>query len=85
MMFGALGNCPLCSGSMPYSRVDYRCDGYLSAWSKCSYSTTDPICLRGNGEVLKKQIVSIFSRYEISTHTFYQTMLASGYKDICYM
>ncbi|XP_048337120.1 poly [ADP-ribose] polymerase 1 isoform X1 [Ziziphus jujuba] len=42
MMFGALGSCPLCSGSLRYSGGMYRCHGYLSAWSKCSYSTREP-------------------------------------------
>uniref|UniRef100_A0A1D1YCL5 Poly [ADP-ribose] polymerase n=1 Tax=Anthurium amnicola TaxID=1678845 RepID=A0A1D1YCL5_9ARAE len=46
MLFGALGNCPLCSGSLYYSGGQYRCHGYLSAWSKCSFSTTEPVRLK---------------------------------------
>ncbi|THG13580.1 hypothetical protein TEA_007843 [Camellia sinensis var. sinensis] len=42
MRFGALGRCPLCSGCLRYSGGMYRCRGYPSAWSKCSYSTTEP-------------------------------------------
>lgn len=42
MMFGALGNCPICSGCLRYAGGMYRCHGYLSAWSKCSYSTAEP-------------------------------------------
>lgn len=39
MVFGALGGCPMCSGSLHYSGGMYRCGGYLSEWSKCSHST----------------------------------------------
>ncbi|KAL2238772.1 UNVERIFIED_CONTAM: Poly ADP-ribose polymerase 1 [Sesamum indicum] len=42
MLFGALVKCPMCSGSLHYSSSMYRCGGYLSEWSKCSYSTTEP-------------------------------------------
>ena len=42
MMFGALSSCPLCSGSLRYSAGMYRCQGYLSEWSKCSFSTLEP-------------------------------------------
>lgn len=41
MLFGALPKCPLCSGHLRYSGGMYRCHGYLSEWSKCSYSVTD--------------------------------------------
>ncbi|CAN4093329.1 unnamed protein product [Withania somnifera] len=41
MLFGALPRCPLCSGHLRYSGGMYRCHGYLSEWSKCSYSVTD--------------------------------------------
>ncbi|KAG1354900.1 putative Poly [ADP-ribose] polymerase [Cocos nucifera] len=46
MLFGALGKCPICSGSLHYSGGQYRCHGYVSAWSRCSYSTTDPLRLK---------------------------------------
>ncbi|KAL0383594.1 UNVERIFIED_CONTAM: Poly [ADP-ribose] polymerase 1 [Sesamum calycinum] len=42
MLFGALAKCPMCSGSLHYSSGMFRCGGYLSEWSKCSYSTTEP-------------------------------------------
>ncbi|KAF3436180.1 hypothetical protein FNV43_RR23272 [Rhamnella rubrinervis] len=51
MMFGALGSCPLCSGDLRYSGGMYRCHGYLSAWSKCSYSTREPERLGGKWKV----------------------------------
>nr|XP_019068687.1 poly [ADP-ribose] polymerase 1 isoform X2 [Solanum lycopersicum] len=41
MHFGGLPKCPLCSGHLRYSGGMYRCHGYLSEWSKCSYSVTD--------------------------------------------
>ncbi|XP_042472268.1 poly [ADP-ribose] polymerase 1-like [Zingiber officinale] len=46
MLFGALDKCPLCSGSLHYSGGQYHCHGYLSAWSKCSYSTKEPVRLK---------------------------------------
>ncbi|RXH98306.1 hypothetical protein DVH24_010631 [Malus domestica] len=53
MMFGALKNCPLCSGFLRYSGGMYRCQGYLSAWSKCSYSTQEPERLEGKWKISK--------------------------------
>ncbi|OVA13922.1 BRCT domain [Macleaya cordata] len=51
MLFGALGKCSICSGSLHYSGGEYRCHGYLSAWSKCSYSTTEPERLKGKWKI----------------------------------
>ncbi|KAM7260198.1 hypothetical protein ACFE04_015939 [Oxalis oulophora] len=51
MMFGALDKCPVCSGSLSYSGGLYRCHGYLSEWSKCSYSTHEPARLKGKWKV----------------------------------
>ncbi|KAG9150440.1 hypothetical protein Leryth_010823 [Lithospermum erythrorhizon] len=42
MLFGALDRCPDCSANLYYSRGMYRCDGYISEWSKCSYSSIEP-------------------------------------------
>ncbi|KAK9083399.1 hypothetical protein Scep_029870 [Stephania cephalantha] len=41
MLFGPLGECPACSGPLSYSGGKYRCRGYLSEWSRCSFSTTE--------------------------------------------
>ncbi|XP_041008010.1 poly [ADP-ribose] polymerase 1 isoform X1 [Juglans microcarpa x Juglans regia] len=51
MMFGALSSCPICAGSVRYSGGLYRCHGFLSAWSKCSYSTREPERLKGKWKV----------------------------------
>uniref|UniRef100_A0A822XL21 Poly [ADP-ribose] polymerase n=1 Tax=Nelumbo nucifera TaxID=4432 RepID=A0A822XL21_NELNU len=51
MLFGALASCPICSGSLHYSGGEYRCHGYLSAWSKCSYSTTEPERQKGKWKI----------------------------------
>ncbi|KAG8492561.1 hypothetical protein CXB51_009982 [Gossypium anomalum] len=51
MMFGALGKCPMCSGFLRFSGGKYRCHGYISAWSKCSYSTCEPERLKGKWKV----------------------------------
>ncbi|RZC57610.1 hypothetical protein C5167_004914 [Papaver somniferum] len=46
MLFGPLGSCPICSGSLHYFGAAYRCHGYVSEWTKCSYSTSEPIRLK---------------------------------------
>lgn len=51
MVFGALSSCPLCSSSLRYSSGMYRCQGYLSAWSKCSFSSTEPQRVKGKWKV----------------------------------
>ncbi|XP_022728046.1 poly [ADP-ribose] polymerase 1-like [Durio zibethinus] len=51
MIFGALGKCPMCSSFLRFSGGMYRCHGYLSAWSKCSYSTCEPERLKGKWKV----------------------------------
>ncbi|KAK7396422.1 hypothetical protein VNO78_17421 [Psophocarpus tetragonolobus] len=51
MMFGALGLCPLCSGFLRYSGGMYRCNGYISEWSKCSYSTCEPKRVEGKWKI----------------------------------
>ncbi|OMP11226.1 hypothetical protein CCACVL1_00619 [Corchorus capsularis] len=51
MMFGALSRCSICSGFLRFSGGMYRCHGYLSAWSKCSYSTREPERLKGKWKV----------------------------------
>lgn len=42
MMFGPLACCPICSGCIRFSGGMYRCHGYVSEWSKCSYTTREP-------------------------------------------
>lgn len=51
MMFGALKSCPLCSGHLSYSGGTYKCHGYISEWSKCSYSTTEPERIKGKWKI----------------------------------
>ncbi|VFQ91204.1 unnamed protein product [Cuscuta campestris] len=51
MLFGALTRCPICSGHLSYSEGKYKCHGYSSAWSKCSYSTTEPIRVNGKWKI----------------------------------
>ncbi|KAI4364087.1 hypothetical protein MLD38_020224 [Melastoma candidum] len=51
MLFGALASCPLCSGFLHYSGGLYKCHGYLSAWSKCSYSHREPERLKGKWKI----------------------------------
>lgn len=51
MLFGALGHCPICSGFLHYSGGRYVCHGYVSAWSKCSYSTTEPVRHKGKWKI----------------------------------
>ncbi|KAL8548020.1 hypothetical protein ACS0TY_007353 [Phlomoides rotata] len=51
MLFGALAKCPMCSGWLHYSSGMYRCSGFLSEWSKCSYSTPEPQRIKGKWKI----------------------------------
>jgi hypothetical protein len=51
MLFGALGKCPLCGGGLEYSGGRYKCLGYLTAWSKCAFSTTNPERIKGKWKI----------------------------------
>ncbi|KNA14275.1 hypothetical protein SOVF_108920 isoform A [Spinacia oleracea] len=51
MMFGALKSCSMCSGHLSYSGGAYKCHGYISEWSKCSYSTTQPERIKGKWKI----------------------------------
>ncbi|KAI3449746.1 hypothetical protein Pfo_006411 [Paulownia fortunei] len=51
MFFGALAKCPMCSGWLRYSSGMYRCAGYLSEWTKCSYSTAEPQRVKGKWKI----------------------------------
>ncbi|KAL2507805.1 Poly [ADP-ribose] polymerase 1 [Forsythia ovata] len=51
MLFGALARCELCSGWLRYASGMYRCCGYLSEWSKCSYSTAEPQRVKGKWKI----------------------------------
>ncbi|KMT10333.1 hypothetical protein BVRB_5g120830 [Beta vulgaris subsp. vulgaris] len=51
MMFGALKSCPMCSGHLSYSGSTYKCHGFISEWSKCSYSTTQPERIKGKWKI----------------------------------
>lgn len=50
-MFGALKSCPMCSGHLSYSGSTYKCHGFISEWSKCSYSTTQPERIKGKWKI----------------------------------
>ncbi|CAI5982637.1 unnamed protein product [Closterium sp. NIES-65] len=41
MLFGPLPPCQLCASPMEYWDGRYRCRGFLSAWSACTFSTRD--------------------------------------------
>nr|GMC75529.1 poly [ADP-ribose] polymerase 1 isoform X1 [Ipomoea batatas] len=60
MLFGALSVCPLCSGHLCYSEGKYKCHGYLSAWSKCSYSTIEPKRVDGKWKIPEETYLSTF-------------------------
>ncbi|XP_010522166.1 PREDICTED: poly [ADP-ribose] polymerase 1 [Tarenaya hassleriana] len=51
MMFGPLDKCPICSSHISYSGGIYRCHGYISEWSKCSYSTSEPLRIKGKWKI----------------------------------
>ncbi|KAK9704903.1 hypothetical protein RND81_07G018900 [Saponaria officinalis] len=54
MMFGPLEKCPSCSGNLHYSGATYKCHGYLSEWSKCSFSTSLPERIKGKWKIPEK-------------------------------
>ncbi|KMZ65271.1 Poly [ADP-ribose] polymerase 1 [Zostera marina] len=54
MVFGALDKCSLCMGFLSYSGRLYRCHGYLSAWGKCNFTTTEPIRLKSKWKIPKE-------------------------------
>lgn len=66
MMFGALANCPMCSGSLRYSGGMYKCHGYQSAWSKCSYSTREPERLKGKWKIPEETTNQYLSKVYIT-------------------
>lgn len=51
MYFGALGKCPICEGRLEYFDAQYVCRGNISAWSKCTFSTTNPERLKGKWNI----------------------------------
>ena len=42
MAFGALKPCTTCGGQLIIRSHCYQCSGNMSAWSKCTYTSTDP-------------------------------------------
>lgn len=46
MLFGALGPCPVCNSGLYYYNGQYQCSGNVSEWSKCTYSTTEPVRIK---------------------------------------
>ncbi|GJN38426.1 hypothetical protein PR202_gb27463 [Eleusine coracana subsp. coracana] len=51
MLFGALAPCPVCSGSLYYYNGQYQCSGNVSEWSKCSYSTMEPVRMKKKWQI----------------------------------
>jgi hypothetical protein len=51
MLFGALGSCPVCSGSLYYYNGQYQCSGNVSEWSKCTYSTMEPMRVKKKWQI----------------------------------
>ncbi|XP_062190383.1 poly [ADP-ribose] polymerase 1 [Phragmites australis] len=51
MLFGALGPCPVCSNCLHYYNGQYQCSGDVSEWSKCTYSTTEPVRIKKKWQI----------------------------------
>ena len=51
MLFGALGPCPVCSNGLYYYNGQYQCSGNVSEWSKCTYSTTEPVRVKKKWQI----------------------------------
>ncbi|XP_057858020.2 poly [ADP-ribose] polymerase 1 [Cryptomeria japonica] len=94
MLFGALKECPICGGGLEYSGGQYRCRGFLSAWSKCTYSTTNPERQKGKWKIPKetnneyllqwfksqsgKKLVRILPPQSISKHSENQDIIGQS-------
>ena len=42
MVFGALKPCSDCGGQLVAHTHRYQCTGNISAWTKCTFATTEP-------------------------------------------
>lgn len=51
MLFGALESCKLCNGHLNYSGGTYKCRGFLTEWSKCANSTSEPDRVKGKWNI----------------------------------
>uniref|UniRef100_A0A6L2LPT7 Poly [ADP-ribose] polymerase n=1 Tax=Tanacetum cinerariifolium TaxID=118510 RepID=A0A6L2LPT7_TANCI len=51
MLFGALESCKLCNGHLHYSGGTYKCRGFLTEWSKCANSTSEPERIKGKWNI----------------------------------
>ncbi|KQK20109.1 poly [ADP-ribose] polymerase 1 [Brachypodium distachyon] len=54
MLFGALGPCPVCTSCLYYYGGQYQCSGYVSEWSKCTYTTTEPARIKKKWKIPDK-------------------------------
>ncbi|KAL3678725.1 hypothetical protein R1sor_021681 [Riccia sorocarpa] len=53
MLFGATGKCPMCSSPIEYRDGQYKCRGFLTAWSKCTFTTREPERKTGRWKIPK--------------------------------
>ncbi|KAL3701277.1 hypothetical protein R1sor_019299 [Riccia sorocarpa] len=53
MLFGATGKCPMCSSPIEYRDGQYKCRGFLMAWSKCTFTTREPERKTGRWKIPK--------------------------------
>ncbi|KAL2609830.1 hypothetical protein R1flu_028403 [Riccia fluitans] len=53
MLFGATGKCPMCSSPIEYRDGQYKCRGFLTAWSKCTFTTREPERKSGRWKIPK--------------------------------
>lgn len=67
MLFGALGKCPICEGRLEYCDAHYVCRGNISAWSKCTFSRTNPERLKGKWNIPENINNKYLSKWLAST------------------
>ncbi|EOX94511.1 Poly(ADP-ribose) polymerase 2, putative isoform 2 [Theobroma cacao] len=53
----------MCSSRLQFSGGMYRCHGYLSAWSKCSYSSYEPEHVKGKWKVPNETNTEYLSKW----------------------
>lgn len=71
MVYGPMEACPICGGSLELVGSSYSCMGFISEWSKCSFSTRDISRTNANLNIpsgVKNEFIEEWSRnYQAST------------------
>ncbi|KAG7950563.1 hypothetical protein I3843_13G120700 [Carya illinoinensis] len=68
LFYGPLERCPVCNGNLEYARTRYKCTGFYSEWSSCTFSTKDPPRKQEPTKlldsVLKSPVAELITKYQ---------------------